>query len=149
MAVAAFDYTLWATSYPELAAYVDETVAIALFRRAGLFLNNTDASIVTDVDYRLDLLNLIVAHLAALSGAGQTGGASGLVGRVKSAKEGDVSVELDAGPSSGSSAWWMQTPYGFQYWTATAAYRTMQYVPGPVPPMEAPYGFGRTYRRGW
>lgn len=149
MAVAVFNYALWAASYPELAPAVSEPIATALFRRAGLFLNNTDGSVVTDVDQRLDLLNLIVAHLAAIGGAGQTGGASGLVGRVKSAKEGDVSVELDAGPSSGSSAWWMQTPYGFQYWTATAAYRTMRYVPGHVPQMDPLYGFGRTNRRGW
>lgn len=148
MAVAVFDYALWSASYPELQASVSEQLAGALFRRAALFLNNTDGSPVYDVDTRLDLLNLIVAHLAALGGAGQAGGANGLVGRVTSASEGDVSVQVDAGPSSAGSAWWLQTSYGFQYWTATAGYRTMRYVPGPVPNME-PIGFyGRTYRRG-
>lgn len=142
MAIAVFDYELWAASYPELKASVTEPVAGALFRRATLFLNNTDVSIVTDVETRLDLLNLIVAHLAALGGAGQTDGASGLVGRVTSATEGSVSVEVDAGPSSAGSAWWLQTAYGFQYWTATASYRTMRYVPGPVPCME-PWFRGR------
>lgn len=141
MAVAVFDYELWRLSYPELAS-VSAPLAGALFRRAGLFLNNTDGSIVTDVEIRLDLLNLIVAHLAALGGAGQAGGASGLVGRVTSATEGSVSVDVDAGPVSGSNAWWLQTTYGFQYWTATAQYRTMRYVPGPVPNMD-PWGYGR------
>lgn len=143
--VATFDYALWAMSYPELASSVSEPFAKALFRRAGLFLNNTPSSIVTDVETRLDLLNLIVAHLASIGGAGQTGGASGLVGRVISATEGSVSVDVDAGPTSGSNAWWLQTAYGFQYWQATAQYRTMQYRPGPMPVFERGL-YGRTYR---
>ena len=143
MAVADFDYALWSASYPELAP-VTELVAGALFRRATLFLNNTDGSPVSDVALRLDLLNLIVAHLASLGGAGQEGGASWLVGRVTSATEGSVSVKVDAGPSSAGSAFWLQTTYGFQYWTATAGYRTMHYVPGPQPQFERPYyGYGR------
>jgi hypothetical protein len=135
MAVAVFDYALWSLSYPELKASVTPAVAGALFRRAGLFLNNTNASVVTDVETRLDLLNLIVSHLAALGGAGG-GGNSGLVGRVTSATEGTVKVDVDAGPSTGSNAWWLQTQYGFQYWQATAPYRTMRYVPGPTPIMD-------------
>lgn len=145
MAVAVFDYALWSLSYPELQASVSEPLAGALFRRAQLFLNNTDCSPVSDVETRLDLLNLIVAHLASLGGAGQAGGASGLVGRVTSATEGSVSVDVDAGPSSANSAWWLQTTYGFQYWTATAGYRTMRYVPGPMPVFEREY-LGRAYR---
>lgn len=145
MAVAVFDYALWSLSYPELSSAVSQPVAAALFRRAQLFLNNTDCSPVSDVETRLDLLNLIVAHLASLGGAGQAGGASGLVGRVTSATEGSVSVDVDAGPSSANSAWWLQTTYGFQYWTATASYRTMRYVPGPMPVFERGY-LGRAYR---
>lgn len=148
MAVAVFDYALWSASYPELKASVDSTLAGALFRRATLFLNNTDGSPVSDVETRLDLLNLIVAHLASLGGAGGDGSTSGLVGRVTDATEGSVSVSVDAGPSTSSNAWWLQTTYGFQYWTATASYRTMRYVPGPVPCMEPWGAYGRTYRRG-
>lgn len=144
MAGAVFDYALWSLSYPELSASVTEPVAGALFRRATLFLDNTDGSRVTGVERRLDLLNLIVAHLAALGGAGQEGGASGLVGRITSATEGSVSVDADAGPTSGSNAWWLQTTYGFQYWTATVSYRTMQYVPGPQPLFERPL-WGRRF----
>lgn len=137
--VAQFQYELWATAYPELATSVSSQLATALFRRATIMLNNTPTSPVADVDRRLDLLNMIVAHLAALGGAGQAGGASGLVGRVTNAREGDVSVSVDAGPSSASNAWWLQTSYGFEYWTATANLRTMRYVPGPRPIMERPF----------
>lgn len=135
--VAQFDYALWSAAYPELVVSVDATRAAALFRRATLMLDNTSASPVTDVDRRLDLLNMIVAHLAAI------GGASGLVGRITNAREGDVSVSVDAGPSSASSAFWMQTPYGFEYWTATANLRTMRYIPGPRPIMDPFWGFRR------
>lgn len=148
MAVAVFDYALWSATFPELQVAVTPEVAATLFRRACRMLNNTDTSIVADVDERLDLLNLVVAHLAAIGGLGQAGGATGLVGRVTNAKEGDVSVTVDAGPSSASSAWWLQTSYGFEYWTATAGYRTARYVPAAQPMME-PFGLnGRVFRRG-
>lgn len=146
MAIAVFDYTAWALLYPELADTVNEAQATAFFAQAGLFCNNTDASVVCDVSQRQQLLYMLTAHLAALSGAG--GRDPGLVGRVAAATEGTVSIRLEAGVMSGTAAWYAQTTYGWNYWAATAGYRTAQYVPGPVQfvdpfPLYGGYGWRR------
>ena len=146
MAVAEFSYAAWAVLYPELADTVGEVQATAFFGQAGLFLNNTDCSAVTDVSQRQQLLYMLTAHLAALSGAG--GRDPGLVGRVAAATEGTVSIRLDAGAMSGTEAWYAQTTYGWNYWAATAGYRTAQYVPGAVQfvdpfPLYGGYGWRR------
>lgn len=136
MAIAVFDYTAWSTRYPELAGAVDQALATALFAEAGLYLDNTDYSPVQDVATRLILLNMIVAHLAALGGALDGGTPSGMVGRVTSASEGTVRVEVDSGLEPGGAAWFAQTPYGFSFWQATKRYRMMQYRPARQPNFE-------------
>ena len=133
MAVAVFDYGQWSLLYPELVPAVSEARANALFAQAGLFLDNTDCSPVQDVPTRLLYLDMIVAHLAAIGGALNGGTPTGIVGRISAATEGSVSVSADYGAVSGNAAYWLQTAYGAAYWQATAAYRTMQYVPGPQP----------------
>lgn len=138
MAVAVFDYAVWAARYPELAGAVDETLAIALFAEAGLYLDNTDTSIVQDPAIRLMLLNMIVAHLAVLGGALEGGTPTGQVGRVAEATEGSVSVKLDTGLSPGTATWWSLTTYGFNFWAATKRYRSMHYRPGPRPIFNPP-----------
>jgi hypothetical protein len=133
MAVAQFDYSAWAAANPSLAGNVPAALASSYFATAGLYLDNSDASPVRDPAKRLILLNLVVSHLAALAGAGTADGkATGLVGRIKSATEGSVSVEVaDVGGAGGGigEAFWTQTPYGLQFWALTAPLRSFRYVP--------------------
>ena len=142
MAVAVFDYTAWQTRYPEFNGAVSAELAALLFDEAGLlYLNNTDASPVADVARRLLLLNMIVAHLAAVSGALEVGGKpTGIVGRVTEATEGSVSVKA-ATFAPGTSDWWSITSYGFAFWTATKRLRSARYVPA-APLMQEPFGAG-------
>ncbi len=125
-------------------------LATAYFSQATLYLNNTDCSPVSDVGQRLQLFNMLVAHIAALNGAIGPG-SQGIVGRVSSATEGGVTITFDYQATAGSAQWYAQTPWGAQYWEATAGYRTMQYVPGEQPFLGVPgygglgqggYGFG-------
>lgn len=136
MAIAVFDYTAWSARYPELAGAVDQTLATALFAEAGLYLDNTDLSPVQDVSTRLVLLNMLVAHLAALGGALDGGSPSGIVGRVTSATEGTVSVQADTGIEAGTAEWYALTNYGFGFWAATKRYRSMRYRPARQPVFE-------------
>lgn len=126
-----FDPAAFVVRYPQFAT-VGAPLLQAFFDEAGtLYLNNSDYSIVRDMGKRAILLNLIVAHLATLSGvltpAGQ-GSTATQVGRVSSASEGSVSASMDMGQQSKAAAFWLQTQYGAQYWQATAEYRTMRYV---------------------
>jgi len=133
MAVAVFDYAVWAARYPEQAASVDATLAGAYFAEAGLYLNNTDASVVSDVAIRLVLLNMLVAHIAILNGAAR----GGLVGRVASATEGSVTISAEM-EAPGTAGWYAQTAPGLAFWQATATYRTARYVPGRQPFLGVP-----------
>lgn len=140
MTAAVFDWAVWSARYPELVARgVTQLLANSFWDEATLLVDNGPCSIVSDVAVRAILLNMATAHIAALSPA--TGG-SGAVGRVSSASEGSVSTSLDYGTISTSQAYWVQTPYGAQFWQATAPYRTARYVPG----RSRYFGFG--YRPG-
>lgn len=155
--VVTFDYALWAARFPSLAANVDGPLADAYFAEAQLFCDNTACSLVRNLTIRAVLLNLLVAHLAMLNmpigatsgcstggtAAGPSPGPSPLVGRIASATEGSVSVSTQFDVPPGSAQWFAQTPYGAEFWAATAAYRTMRYLPGPVRNMDpyAPLGW--------
>lgn len=138
MAVAVFDYAAWIVRYPELAGAVSEERAALFFAEAGLYLDNSDASIVQDAGLRLMLLNMLVAHIAVLAGALEPGGRpTGLVGRVSSASEGAVSVQTDTGLTPGTAVWFQQTAYGLSFWQATKPYRSARYVPAAAYNFEA------------
>lgn len=144
MAVAQFDYALWAARYPELADTVSPALANAYFMEAGLRLDNSDCSIVTDATQRLVLLNMIVAHIASLNGAGGDGSPAGIVGPIKSATEGSTSVTTGLGELSIEDAYWASTPYGLAYLNIMAPLATAHYVPAPPTYTGVPmYGAGR------
>lgn len=136
MTIAVFNWAAWSALYPKLVtAGVTEPYATALFNGpAGLLVDNTECSPVTDVAKRTTFLYMAVAHLAALEGPGSTG----VVGRLASASEGSVSVSFDYGTVSQSQAFWVQTPYGALFWQVTAPYRTMRYIPAPPSPAQFP-----------
>lgn len=131
MAVATFIYADWIVRFPEFAS-VTEPTATDYFTEAGLYINNTDGSYVSDLAIRTRLLYLVTAHLAAIYSGVNGQAPSPLVGRISSAAEGSVSVSTEMGPMTNSQAWWMQTKYGAAFWQATARFRTMRYVPAPV-----------------
>lgn len=133
MAVAAFDYGIWALRYPELAVSVSIPLATSYFGEAGLYLDNTDCSPVQDVAARLALLNMITAHIAKINAPIGGVAPSGLVGPIESATEGSVNVKVKLPDSRGIEWWFLQTPYGAAVWAALAPYRTARYVPGLQP----------------
>jgi hypothetical protein len=133
MAVAAFDLAGFRARYPEFTTVAD-TLLGAYFVESGVYLNNTDASIVGDVTLRSVLLNMLTAHIAELNSGVGGQAPSGLVGRISQASEGSVSVSADMGPPSGSSAWFNATKYGAAFWQATANFRTFRYVAGASRP---------------
>lgn len=97
------------------------------FTFATLLLDNSCRSIVCDATLREQLLNLLVAHVAALL-QGENGQApQGIVGRVDSASEGSISVSAEYASLVGQSmAYYVQTTYGAMFWQMTAAFRAFR-----------------------
>lgn len=141
-ATATFDLTAFRLRYPEFAT-VAPSLAQAYFAEATLYLRNDGTGPVQDAGQQLVLLNMVVAHLAAINQIAPDGSAaSTLVGRISSATEGSVGVSTDLGDVPGSAAWFAQTKYGFSFWQAMAGYRSARYIPGA--------GRGCSpWRRGW
>lgn len=125
---ASFNYPLFQTRYPELAS-VSQATAQEYFADATDILDNTPQSPVQNLDTRLRLLNMLVAHYAALAAATASG--SDFAGPVSSASEGSVSVSSMVKIPSGAEFYWT-TPYGRQFWQATIALRSAIYVAAPT-----------------
>lgn len=129
-AIAQFDPVAFAATYPEYASLPAGQLQ-GYFALAGLYLANDGTGPVQDVVTQDLLMSLLVAHIAKLNATVNGVAPSGLVGRISSASEGSVSVSVDASGVPGSAAWFAQSPYGFQFWQATARFRRARYVPGP------------------
>lgn len=142
--IVTFSVSEFLATYPEFTGFAtgtapDQTSPILSqnFSIAEIFLNNSCCSRVRDANRRLLLLYLLTAHITYLGqgtndGAGNVNPPPGIVGRVNTATEGQVSVgsEYNAPPSD-TMAYFVQSKYGSLYWTLTANYRTFIYVPAP------------------
>lgn len=122
-------YNGWLTRYPEFAS-VDEPQAKLYFEESGLFHANDGTGPVVDETQQKFLVWMVMAHLAMRYAILNGVAPSPLVGPLNHASEGSVSVGTLLQVTPGSMQWWIQTKYGFDYWAATAQYRTMRYRPG-------------------
>lgn len=150
MADSLFSLELWQQRYPALYAAAG---AVAIQANAALATQFLSPATVRSPTRYLELLGLATAHLVQLGLGSVTSGqvpgpqqenasftpavAAGsavsepvLVGRITSARMGSVTVQADAGPVTGSQAWWVQTPYGAAFWAATTSLRTGFYIAG-------------------
>ena len=126
-----FDYGSWTARYPEF-ANVPAALASLYFAEAGLYHNNTGAGLVSDAGQQSLFMNMLTAHIAEIFRlTGNNHAVSQMVGRISSASQGTVSVQSEFDVPAGTPQWYAQTKYGAAYWVATAAFRTMQYIPGP------------------
>lgn len=139
-----FNYAQWAALYTAFAATVNQNQAQGYFNIATSIHRNDGGGPVNDATQQLNLLNMLTAHIAALfapPAPGQT--PSTLVGRINSATQGSVSVQAAyANNITEQMAWFVQTQYGAMYWTATAPFRTMRYIPNKNRGVVGPRGFG-------
>ena len=135
MGVAVFNSVQFLGRYPEFTdAYnANPTLFPSLFSEAGLYLNNTDCSIVQDIGLRTVLLNMLTAHIAFLGGVLTADGQPRPVGRVSAANEGAVGASFDYTPATpGSGPWFSQSAYGAAFWQVTTNLRGARYFPQPT-----------------
>ena len=130
MTVVAFDPATFKVRYPEFAGVSDGRLQ-SCFDEAGLYLANTDSSIVQNIPKRTLLLNMLTAHIAFVGGALSVDGQTRPVGRVSQAGEGSVNAAFE-GPPPGSAQWFQQTQYGASFWQATSNLRGFKYISNPT-----------------
>jgi len=130
MTIVVFDPATFKTRYPEFAGVSDGRLQ-ACFDEAGLYLANTDSSIVQNIPKRTLLLNMLTAHIAFVGGALSVDGQTRPVGRVSQAGEGSVNAAFE-GPPPGSAQWFQQTQYGASFWQATSNLRGFKYISNPT-----------------
>ena len=87
MPAVVFDVFKFKTRFPEFFDADQLTLQAMFDEAAALYLNNTDASLVTNTDTREHLFMLLVAHLAQLGLGSKTAPASPLAGRVTSVSD--------------------------------------------------------------
>ena len=134
--VVVFDPAEFRLLYPSITA-TDEQLGM-YFSMAETFLDNTECSVVKDLDARKTMLYLLVAHIALLSQQAENG--NPVVGRISNATEGTVSVGLDYGTMGNNERWYLQTPRGAMYWQMSKKYRSMVYRLGIAPmPVQRTY----------
>lgn len=143
MGVVVFNPDAFRARYPQFSADLvcaSDAALTAYFNEATLYLSNTDCSVVQNLQNREMLLWMLTAHIAYLNGALSPDGSPPPVGRVSSATEGSVSVNLDYIPATpGSGAWFNQTAWGAQFWQATSSLRGFRYRARPTV-VEGQYG---------
>lgn len=142
MPVITFDPTAFKAAFPEFANCSDGQCSGWFSRATLLFANDTCNPAFADGNMAA-LYNLLVAHIGWLNAPRDSSGqpaqtgqlAPPTVGRINSAGEGSVNASFDMGDAnvgSPSQAWYMQTRYGAEYWSATSQYRTARYGRAPI-----------------
>ncbi len=82
--------------------------------------------------YNVNISQTVAAEAFLVPGTPNVSPPLGIVGRINTATEGDVSVSSEwSSPPNANQAYFVQTKYGAQYWTMTARYRTALFVPAP------------------
>lgn len=128
-AVATLDIAAFKAAYPAFALLSDPQITEA-FSLSTIYLRNDGTGPVSTSALQASLLYMLTAHLAQIMYGTTGSNASGVVGRVSSASEGSVSIGADW-PATANNAWFLQTPYGANFWQATAGYRMARYLQGP------------------
>lgn len=120
--VVVFDPEAFKSAYPEFEKVPDAKLE-EFFGLACLLLNNTEHSVVKDLDERRHLLWLLVAHIATLDAMG-----GGAVGITTSATQGSVNASISP---MANPKWFQLTNYGNIFWLATWKYRRgVRWYPG-------------------
>lgn len=123
----AFDYQEWVARYSEFSDTVTQPRAQDLFAQAEMLHANDHSGPVTNEAQQKFLLYLIVAHLAQIYYGSSIAPLAPFIGPISSASEGSVSVTAQIPQIPGSAAWFALSKYGYNYWFATAPFRTMRY----------------------
>ena len=123
-----FDPTQYKLDYPQFAGLSDAILTgkynyIALAKSQWVFTYFTDAN----QQYYWSCI--VLSHILTLEYGFDGTGSSGIVGRVSTASEDNVSASTEFNtPIESGSAWWNQTIYGSLVWSIWAEHGVATYV---------------------
>lgn len=144
--IVGFDVSEFRAIYTTFSSITDAQLQY-FFAKAEMRINNTVNSCVP-YDQRKVFLYLLVAHMAELQSRINAGNGN-LVGNISSATQGSTSIGVSIPPISSGNYWYMQTPYGAEYWDLTKKYRSALYVNTAKPmPVDRNDRFPRYYWGG-
>lgn len=123
--VVEFDVSEFRAIYPTFSSITDAQLEY-FFAKAEMRINNTVNACVP-YNQRKIYLYLLVAHMAELQSRINAGNGN-LVGNISGATQGSTSISVAIPPVSSGNYWYMQTPYGAEYWDLTKKYRSALYV---------------------
>jgi hypothetical protein len=93
--------------------------------------------------YNLNVSQTVLSESFIVPGVPNIVPPLGIVGRINNASEGDVSVTAEwSAPPNANQAYFVQTKYGAQYWTAVARYRLAVFLPAPASAYDPLAGYG-------
>lgn len=127
-----FDPNAFKIAFPTFVNLTNQTLTNVILPIAEIYCRNDGGGPVSSAATQTSLLNLMVAHVAQLLYGPDGMTPTALVGRISSASQGSVSVSTEF-PVTQTTAWFMQTQFGAAFYQATAAYRTMRYMPKTSP----------------
>jgi hypothetical protein len=129
--------------------FVTPAKLMGYWTAAQQYQRNDGGGPVDDPNQQSYLLNLIMAHLAALDPSNPANGTNAnMVGRIVSGTQGPATIATQMDLPPGSAQWWNQTQFGAEYWVLTSPYRRMRYIPGPRRNFGTPWSrYGSGYGR--
>ena len=166
-----FSYPAWIAQFPEFSNvaessivqyYTDpstgQTLTLGYLGLAQQYQRNDGGGPVTDAGQQLNLLNLMVAHIAQLYASQVNGQPDLRAGRRNlrltwsggSIAQPKVAFRLGwRMPTTPAAAWFNQTKYGAAWWQMTAPYRTMRYLTPPPRIFNPPIWGGGSGGNDW
>lgn len=132
-----FDYAAWSQAYPEFSNVTQQQIDARILPVANQAIAGFIGCVASAQD-QTNFLWLMVAHLCMLNFGTAKSPATGLVGRISSATEGSVSVDVDF-TTSKAQAWYAQTTYGATFWQLAKPYWLGPWSYPAPPPTPFPY----------
>lgn len=126
----AFDVVQYKLDYPQFVNIANAIITnkynyIALAKSQWVFTYFTDAN----QQYYWSCI--VLSHILSIEYGFDGSGISGLIGRITSASEDNVSASSEFNmPISNGSAWWNQTNYGAEVWSLWCSNGVAQYISG-------------------
>jgi hypothetical protein len=130
--VVTFSYAAWSNSQAnQNIAVSQEQVTDVVLPMAEQFCRNDGSGPVDNAAVALQLLNLMVSHLAVLFYGTVTNPADPTaVGRVSDAAQGSVRVALEMSPVNNAlDAWYAQTQFGLTYQQMIRPFTMFRFIP--------------------